>query len=318
MKHLTILTTVLLALFVFTTQSMAQQVQPTAKAKKAFQKKFPNARNVSWGKETQNVFEAEFTLHGKHISANFDKQGNWKETETPIPNRKLPNAVKRAYKKGHKMAALKQAFKVAQPGKTVYELEVGSGELVYTSNGKVVNEGEENGEAMESGESGESSEYGEANETGERGESGEQGTTQQTHPTAQAKHAFQQKFPNARNVSWGKETPNVFEAEFTLHGKHVSANFDKQGNWKETKTPIPNRKLPNAVKRAYKKGHKMAALKQAFKVAQPGKTVYELEVKMNGNENSGIYELVYTSNGKLVNEGSESGEAGESTEGSGW
>jgi hypothetical protein len=125
----------------------------------------------------------------------------------------------------------------------------------------------------------------------------------------------------------------VFEAEFTLNGKHISANFDKQGNWKETETPISNSQLPNAVKQAYKKGHKIADLKQAYKVAQPGKTVYELEVKMNKssntengeqgeqaeneeneNESSGIYELVYTSNGKTVNEPSESGESGEAME----
>jgi hypothetical protein len=173
MKQLTILSSLLLAMFVFTTQSMAQQVHVTSKAKKAFQKKFPNAQNVNWGKETSNVFEAEFTMNGKKMSANFDKQGNWKETEMPIPNRKLPHAVKRSYKKNHKMADLKQAFKVAQPDKTVYELEVkmnensnaknaeqgeqaeneenknessGIYELVYTSNGKLVNEGSESGE----------------------------------------------------------------------------------------------------------------------------------------------------------------------------
>jgi hypothetical protein len=181
MKQLTILASVLLGMFILTTQSMAQQVHPTAKAKKAFHKKFPNAQNVSWGKETPSVFEGEFTLNGKRISANFDKQGNWKETETAIPNSKLPSAVKQAYKKGHKMADLKQAFKVAQPAQTVYELEVkmnensntkngeqgeqaeneenekessGIYELVYTSNGKLVNEGSESGETGESGESG--------------------------------------------------------------------------------------------------------------------------------------------------------------------
>jgi hypothetical protein len=176
MKQLTILATVLLGMFILTTQSKAQQVHPTSKAKKAFQQKFPNARNVNWGKETSAVFEAEFTLNGKHMSANFDKQGNWKETETPISNSQLPNAVKQAYKKGHKVADLKQAYKVAQPGKTVYELEIkmgeanskaeneekgekaeneheGSGiyELVYTSSGKIVNEGGENGESGVSG-----------------------------------------------------------------------------------------------------------------------------------------------------------------------
>lgn len=146
MKQLTILATLLLAVFAASSQSMAQQVHVTAKAKQAFNQKFPNARNVQWGKETPKVFEAEFTLNGKHMSANFDEQGNWKETEKPVPNSALPHAVKQSYTKGHNMANLKQAYKVSRPGQTVYELEV-------KANGE--NENSEQGEKAEN-ESGES------------------------------------------------------------------------------------------------------------------------------------------------------------------
>jgi len=164
MKRIYIFITSLLVVFMLTNRGMAQQIHVTSKAKKAFTAKFPNAKNVHWGKESAHVFEAEFTLDGTRMSANFDEQGNWKETETPISKGNVPTTVMQSMQKNYSQATLRQAYKVAQPGRIVYEMEVKMGghnrELVFSSKGKVIHNGGENEENGEKGESGESDEGG--------------------------------------------------------------------------------------------------------------------------------------------------------------
>ncbi len=62
--------------------------------KAAFQKKFPNATKVSWGKENSHEWEAEFKMNRMEYSANFDTNGNWMETEYEISKKDIPPAVK--------------------------------------------------------------------------------------------------------------------------------------------------------------------------------------------------------------------------------
>jgi len=66
---------------------------PPAAVQKAFEKKFPNATSVSWGKEGDKEWEAEFTFDGDKISANFAEDGTWLETEQEIKSESLPKAV---------------------------------------------------------------------------------------------------------------------------------------------------------------------------------------------------------------------------------
>jgi len=164
MKQLAIYAAMLLASFMFVNKSQAQQIHVTSKAKKAFAAKFPNAKNIHWGKESPHVFEAEFTLNGTRMSANFDEQGHWKETETPISKREVPNAVMKAMQNNYGKAKLRQAYKVAQPGRIVYEMEIKMGgqnqELVFSSKGAVIHNGGENEENGEKGENDEGSEGG--------------------------------------------------------------------------------------------------------------------------------------------------------------
>lgn len=149
MKQLTILAMVLSALFMFSAQSMAQQVNVPTEVKQAFRNKFPNALNVDWGKESPTVFEAEFSMNGKEISANFDEQGRWKETEKPISNSDVPNAVIRSLHNHYQKADLKKAYKVSRPGQTVYELEVKMKQ--EKGNEEIENEQGENEENEENG-----------------------------------------------------------------------------------------------------------------------------------------------------------------------
>jgi hypothetical protein len=59
----------------------------------AFNQKFPGATEVKWGSESENEWEAEFTMNGKKMSAAFDVTPVWTATETVVTEKELPAAV---------------------------------------------------------------------------------------------------------------------------------------------------------------------------------------------------------------------------------
>jgi hypothetical protein len=58
-----------------------------------FEQKFPGATEVKWGSESENEWEAEFTMNGKRMSASFDVSPVWICTETVITEKELPAVV---------------------------------------------------------------------------------------------------------------------------------------------------------------------------------------------------------------------------------
>lgn len=61
------------------------------------------------------------------------------------------------------------------------------------------------------------------------------------------KTSFNQKFPGAQKIKWGKENATEWEAEFTLNNREYSANFNSDGNWVETEYLISEKEIPAAV-----------------------------------------------------------------------
>jgi hypothetical protein len=109
----------------------------------AFAKKFPNATNVKWGKESAKEYEAEFKINGKSISANFLTDGTWVETEAEITGAEIPDMVANAVNTKHPGATLLKVYKIeTAKGKTTYEAEIKSGnkklELIINEDGKVI------------------------------------------------------------------------------------------------------------------------------------------------------------------------------------
>lgn len=90
MKKNVFILAALLMTFSFTAYS---QSQVPAVVKTAFSKKFPTVKKAHWALEGKTEWEAEFTLNRKDMSANFDLQGNWKETETTLKNTRLSTPV---------------------------------------------------------------------------------------------------------------------------------------------------------------------------------------------------------------------------------
>lgn len=154
MKKVLLATALLTGSFAFAQKT----VTPSTAAKAAFDKKYPAAADVKWGKENKNEYEAEFTLNGTKMAANFLTNGKWVVTETSTTLAELPQAVQTAFKSKHATATLVE--KIEKPGAAMaYEIEYKSGkkntEIVYDANGKEVKEKKEKEEKGEKDEKGE-------------------------------------------------------------------------------------------------------------------------------------------------------------------
>ncbi|MBS1934083.1 MAG: PepSY-like domain-containing protein [Bacteroidetes bacterium] len=93
----------------------------------SFTKQFPNASNVKWGKENAKEYEANFKLNGISMSANYDLNGGWKETETEIAVTDLPLVVSKSIKTKYPDAIISGADKIEKSdGKIIYEADIKS------------------------------------------------------------------------------------------------------------------------------------------------------------------------------------------------
>jgi hypothetical protein len=61
--------------------------------KKEFANKYSAAQSVKWSSEEADEWEAEFSMNGKKMSACFDNDGKWIESETAITEKELPEAI---------------------------------------------------------------------------------------------------------------------------------------------------------------------------------------------------------------------------------
>jgi len=129
-------------------------VQVPETVRKAFIAKFPSAKGIEWSQEDDGAYEAEFKLKGVEYSANFDKAGNWLETENEIAVKELPTAVRNSIGSNFAGYDIEEAEHVEKPGMAAFfEMEVEKGESSYevqiAADGKILkkelrNEVEEN------------------------------------------------------------------------------------------------------------------------------------------------------------------------------
>lgn len=118
-------------------------------------------------------------------------------------------------------------------------------------------------------------------------------------PPKAVSDAFVKKFPNATKVSWGIEGPKEWEAEFTLNGEKISANFSQDGTWLETEQEIKATNLPKVI---------LASVKMKFsdwKIVEADKTetakhgtIYEVDLKKGLKSKS----LAFKADGTVVKE----------------
>jgi hypothetical protein len=104
--------------------SHAQKTKVTTEALKAFQTKFPTAKEIKWEMESKDDYEASFVMDGKKGSANFSGKGEWIETEMAIPKANTPKAVMDGFNKTYVGATIKEVYKIeSKEGKNYFEIE---------------------------------------------------------------------------------------------------------------------------------------------------------------------------------------------------
>jgi len=142
---------VLSAMFMAISFTACSQSRVPAVVKTAFSKKFPAAKKVDWDKEGKTRWEAEFELNEKDMSANFDLQGNWKETETDMEENALPANVDSVLNSQFSGYKIKEVAFSETPERSAYEIVIKKGEskleVTIDKTGKILNTengGEEN------------------------------------------------------------------------------------------------------------------------------------------------------------------------------
>ena len=104
--------------------SSCEQENVPEKVKSAFNKKYSGAKKVDWDMEEKNEWEAEFEMNKKEMSATFDQNGKWLETETEIEESQLPEAVTLSLKNNFKGYETEEAEYLESPEYKGYELEL--------------------------------------------------------------------------------------------------------------------------------------------------------------------------------------------------
>ncbi len=138
--------------------SSCEQEKVPEKVKSAFNQKYPGAKKVDWDMEEKNEWEAEFEMNEKEMSATFDQNGKWLETETEIEDEDIPAAVKETLKSQFKDYEVEEAEYLESPEAIGFEIKLEGDEedmeVLIEKNGKILKQKmeEENEGAEESEE----------------------------------------------------------------------------------------------------------------------------------------------------------------------
>jgi len=92
------------------TSHTAQPAPPVVS--KGFEQKFPNVSKVVWTKMGEKQWRASFADSGSTISARFDENGAWMETNMAMMTTDLPKTIADAIKSGYAGYSVMSAMKV--------------------------------------------------------------------------------------------------------------------------------------------------------------------------------------------------------------
>ena len=107
----------------------------------SFNKKFANATKVKWSMEDKTEWEAEFKMDGKEMSASYDLEGKWINTEAKLTEKDLPANVLKAVNTAYAGWKIESVESYETPQMKGYELGIEKGkdelELQVTADGKI-------------------------------------------------------------------------------------------------------------------------------------------------------------------------------------
>jgi hypothetical protein len=116
-------------------QKMSESKVP-APVKATFNKNFATVKDAKWEKENDN-YEANFQQNGTKMSATFNANGTWLETENAVDVSELPAAATTYLASNYKGEKVKGAAKLKMAnGETHYEAEVKGMDVIFDETGK--------------------------------------------------------------------------------------------------------------------------------------------------------------------------------------
>ena len=125
-----------------TTTACAQKLDAAkvpAAVKATFAKQYPGAA-VKWERE-DGKYEASFKQNGNVMSAMFEPNGTFTESEVDIKVAELPAAVLAYVKEHYKGKTIKEAAKITKAdGAINYEAEVNGKDVIFDGNGNFLKE----------------------------------------------------------------------------------------------------------------------------------------------------------------------------------
>lgn len=109
--------------------------------------------------------------------------------------------------------------------------------------------------------------------------------------------AFAAKYPSAKKVKWNVDSHGYHEAEFELDDEDYRADFDEDGNWRETEQSMKYGDLPEAVKKTIKEQYDKDDIEEVEMVDSATKGIfYDVELKDDGKK----WDVEISPDGKII------------------
>lgn len=115
---------ILLFTLIITATSNAQLIKVPDLVKQAFDKQYPDAKEVDW-KGGLDYHTVTFKLSDKKYKATYTKDGNWNATETTIAFEELPKSVQLSFgASNYKAWTVKEVAEIVKPRAEANEYKV--------------------------------------------------------------------------------------------------------------------------------------------------------------------------------------------------
>ena len=135
MKLSKVVMPIMVGLFVTVFSISVFAAEPPKSVTTAFNKAFPKAQKVSWGKEELN-YEADYVMDGEVMSAIYSPNGELIETHTELNMAQVPKAVLIEIEKSNPKGNTRKFSKVQRGSKLMYEVKIRGREMLYTPSGE--------------------------------------------------------------------------------------------------------------------------------------------------------------------------------------
>lgn len=256
----------LAALTMYSCDNDDDNINVPSELNNALSERYPNAQRIEWETE-RNYYVADF-WDGYERSAWFTVGGEWQMTETDLPYRDFPQAVKTAFESSNyanwRMDDTDQLER--KDLEVVYIIEVEQNQqeadLYYTADGILIREWNNNG--------------------GNNGSGDNSGGYQPLQMPAETQAFIESKYPGARIVELDMALVNMqagYEVDIVHDQRSKDLLFDQEWTWVETSWEIWPNELPQAITGAVSAQYPNTRIDDADYVETPDNTFYRLELE---------------------------------------